>query len=55
MPNKDINVTEMYCDSIGQSRPWQLPATALSLAFSLIIPGHLFSKYEKQHYNKRKS
>ena len=33
----------------GESWPWQLPATALSLIFSLIIPGHLFSKYEKKY------
>lgn len=39
----------------GEQWPWQLPFTALSLAFSLIIPGHLFAKYEKQYYNMRQS
>jgi hypothetical protein len=30
----------------GELWPWQLPATALVLAFALIIPGHMFKQVD---------
>lgn len=32
----------------GEHWPWQLPVTALSVFFSMILPGHLFIKFENK-------
>ena len=36
----------------GEYWTWQLPATAFSIVFSLIIPGHLFNRYKGNMDNR---